>query len=185
MRHGQHGQRTGLPRHFLRRALRLTLGLIVVAAFGIGFTACGSSSGSSGSSGSSSSDAASTTKGEIYKMPLPPKTGTFAEEHPGYAKYGSPPLVFEVAPSGNAYIPKNAVAKEGNVTIELINRGSESQDIAVEALPSHGRVVVEPVKEGLSALAVTLNTEEKFLFYSTIPGKREAGMEGKLTVKPR
>jgi len=182
MQRGQHGQRHGLPRHFLRRALRLTLGIIVIAALGIGFAACGSSGGDSGNS---SSDAASTTKGEIYKMPLPPKTGTFAEQHPGYAKYGSPPLVFEVAPSGNAYIPKNAVAKEGNVTIELINRGSESQDIALEALPSHGRVVVEPVKNGLSAVAVTLNTKEKFLFYSTIPGKREAGMEGKLTVKPR
>jgi len=152
---------------------RMVLGIILVVALGIGFTACGSSG--SDASGNSSSDAASTTKGEIYKMPLPPKTGTFAEKHPGYAKYGSPPLVFEVAPSGNAYIPKNAVAKEGNVTIELINPGSESQDIAVEALPSHGRVVVEPVKEGLSALAVTLNTEEKFIFYSTIPGKPKRG----------
>lgn len=118
-------------------------------------------------------------------MPLPPKNGTFAEKHPGYAKYGSPPLVFEVAPSGDAYIPRNAVAKEGNVTIELINPSSTPQDIALEALPSHGRVVVEKVKDGLSAVAVTLNTDEKFIFYSTIPGQREAGMEGTLKVKPR
>jgi uncharacterized cupredoxin-like copper-binding protein len=107
------------------------------------------------------------------------------EEHPGQAEFGSPPLEFEADPDGaTAFTKTHVTATEGNVTIEFTNPQSTPHNVAIEALPSRGRVVTDTVKEGFDAKTVTLNTDEKFVFYCTIPGHREAGMEGVVTVKP-
>jgi plastocyanin len=101
-------------------------------------------------------------------------------------EFGSPPLEFEADPGGElAYTNNEVTAKEGNVTIEFTNPQSTPHNIKVEALPSHGSVTTDTVKNGFSAISVTLNTKEKFIFYCTIPGHRKADMEGVIRVKPR
>lgn len=169
-----------------RRLPRAAIAVLAVVALAFGLTACGSGDSGTGpttaSETTASSDAAAT---ELHKYPLPVKGGTAAEEHPANAEYGSPPLVFEIDPSGKpAYTSMKPTAREGNVTIELVNRGSTPEGIAVEALPSHGRVTTEPIKHGIGAVTITLNRKEKFIFYSTTPSRRKAGMEGVIKVTP-
>lgn len=168
------------------RSLRPAIALLLILALAVSLAACGSgSSGTSSATVSENAQASDATAGELHKYPLPVKGGTPAEQHPANAEYGSPPLVFEVDPSGKpAYASMKPTAREGNVTIELVNRGSTPEGIAIEALPSHGRVTTEPIRHGIGAATITLNREEKFIFYSTTPSRRKAGMEGVIKVTP-
>ena len=164
---------------------RPAIALLTIAALAFGLAACGSGSSTSTTDASAGAEASTTGASELHKFPLPVKGGTPAEAHPANAEYGSPPLVFEVDPSGKpAYASMKPTAREGNVTIELVNRGSTPEGITVEALPSHGRVSTEPIEHGIGATTVTLNRKEKFIFYSTTPSRRKAGMEGVIKVTP-
>ncbi|HVY97716.1 MAG TPA: hypothetical protein VHA54_12215 [Solirubrobacterales bacterium] len=168
-----------------RRFVRLAVAALTLGALALGLAACGGGSGGGTTDSAATTEASATTTNEITRFPLPVKGGTPAEEHPANAVYGSPPLVFEVDPSGKpAYTTMKPKAREGNVTIELVNRGSTPEGIVVEALPSHGRVETEPVAHGTGGVTVTLNRKEKFIFYSTSPSRRKAGMEGVIKVTP-
>ncbi len=182
-REGHDGRCRGTDR---RRFPRLAIAALAMVVLAVSLAACGGSDNSTGTTKAADTTAASAaSSSELHKYPLPVKGGTAAEEHPANAEYGSPPLVFEVDPSGKpAYTSMKPKAREGNVTIELVNRGSTPEGIAVEALPSHGRVMTEPVRHGIGAVTVTLNRKEKFIFYSTTPSRRKAGMKGVIKVTP-
>jgi plastocyanin len=84
-------------------------------------------------------------------------------------------------PAGQlAYDTKQLSAKAGKVTIDMTNMSPVEHDVAV----AQGTTVVgqTPVFTGGSK-AVTLNLKPgKYTFYCTVPGHRQAGMEGTLTV---
>jgi uncharacterized cupredoxin-like copper-binding protein len=69
--------------------------------------------------------------------------------------------------------------------MEFTNPQSTPHNVRIEALPSGANLTTETVKEGFAAEVMTLNTREKFIYYCTVPGHREAGMEGVIRVKPR
>lgn len=105
------------------------------------------------------------------------------EPHPGSAVYGSPPLEFEADPGGElAYTTDEVTAKEGNVTIEFTNPQPVAHNVAIEAA-SGARVETKTVADGFTAVTITLNSKEKFIFYCTVPGHRKAGMEGTVKVE--
>lgn len=114
----------------------------------------------------------------------PDNRSAFEKEHPGSAEYGSPPLEFEADPNGGlAYTTDEVTAKEGNVTIEFTNPQSTPHNVVIEA-SGGGKVETETISEGFSAVTVTLNRKEKFIFYCSVPGHRKAGMEGTVKVLP-
>jgi uncharacterized cupredoxin-like copper-binding protein len=84
-------------------------------------------------------------------------------------------------PAGQlAYDTKQLNAKAGKVTIEMTNMSPVEHDVAV----AQGTSVVgqTPVFTGGSK-AVTLTLKPgTYTFYCTVPGHRQAGMEGTLTV---
>jgi uncharacterized cupredoxin-like copper-binding protein len=142
--------------------------LVLALVSALVLAACGSSSDSSSESTSSSTE--STQSGG------------------GGGKSGSPSaaataLKFET-PSGSelAYTTKSATAKAGNVTIEFDNKQSISHDVAIE--DSSGKTVgeTELVSDGSANAEVDLKPGT-YTFFCTVPGHREAGMEGTLTVK--
>jgi len=110
----------------------------------------------------------------------------FEKEHPGTAEYGSPPLEFEADPGGKlAYTEDVVTALEGNVTLEFTNPQSVRHNLTVEAI-GEGRVKTPTVRNHRNSyITVSLNRERKFIFYCSIPGHREAGMEGRIVVKKR
>jgi len=169
--------------------------LLLIGAASLGLFACGSSGDKTSTAGTSTaestasetSSAGSNGKEDVNhgQLPLPVKGGSYDEEHPGTAQYGSPPLPIEADPGGApAFTQKTVTAKEGNVTIEFTNPTSTPQNLTVELLPSHEKETTETIQEGFDAFTLTLNRKTKYVYYSSIPGMRKAGMEGEIKVTP-
>ena len=96
---------------------------------------------------------------------------------------GGSTLAFEADPNGElAYTTTSATAKAGNVTVEFNNPQALTHDVAIEG-PS-GEVVgkTELIASGSDSTTVNLKPGT-YHFFCTVPGHREAGMEGTLTVK--
>jgi mono/diheme cytochrome c family protein len=85
-------------------------------------------------------------------------------------------------PSGQTlYTFKNAEAPAGPLTVNSVNESSVDHDIALEGngVNEKGDVVKDG---GTSTFEVDLQSGE-YTFFCSVPGHREAGMEGTLTVK--
>jgi plastocyanin len=101
----------------------------------------------------------------------------------GGAEGGGSTLKFEADPNGEiAYTTTKASAKAGEVTIDFNNPQSLTHDVAIE--DSSGKEVgkTELIGEGETSTSVDLKPGT-YTYYCTVPGHREAGMEGTLTVK--
>jgi plastocyanin len=128
--------------------------------------------------GSSSSDSSSTESKS--------QSGTSTESGEGSAEGGSAgsaaALDIEAAPSGLAFATETAEAKAGKVTVNFTNPQPLTHDVAIE--DSSGKTIgkTELIAEGSDSATVDLKPGE-YTFYCTVPGHREAGMEGTLTVK--
>jgi plastocyanin len=95
---------------------------------------------------------------------------------------GGGTLAIEAAASGLAYASTTATAKAGTVTVDFTNPQSVGHDVAIE--DSSGETIgeTEVISAGESSTTVELEPGT-YTFYCTVPGHREAGMEGTLTVK--
>jgi plastocyanin len=90
-------------------------------------------------------------------------------------------LSIPVADAGLAYVFANATANTGSVKLESKNPQNIGHDIAVEGngVNQKGETVTNG---GTSTFTADLQPGD-YTFYCSIPGHREAGMVGKLTVK--
>jgi plastocyanin len=143
----------------------VALALIIAS---LALVACGGSDSST-----SSSAEATTTEGEA---------GGGAEAEGGTAGTAAA-IAFEADPSGElAFEEKSATAKAGKDTIDFTNQSSVPHNVTIE--DSSGKEVgaTETLAEGASAATVDLKPGT-YTFYCSVPGHREAGMEGKLVVK--
>jgi plastocyanin len=92
-------------------------------------------------------------------------------------------LQFEADPNGQlAYTSTSATAKAGKVTVEFDNPQSLTHDVAIESSSGEEVGKTELVADGSGSTTVDLKPGT-YTFYCTVPGHREAGMEGTLTVK--
>ena len=87
-------------------------------------------------------------------------------------------------PSGSdlAFDQKDVSAKAGNVTIDFDNKQALSHDVAVEDSSGQELGKTDLVSSGTSTTTVDLQPGT-YTFFCTVPGHKEAGMEGTLTVK--
>lgn len=92
-------------------------------------------------------------------------------------------LKIEAAASGLEFASDSAESEAGEVDLEFENPQSVPHNVAIEN--SKGEVIgeTETIAEGGSATAVDLKPGKTYTYFCTIPGHREAGMEGTLTVK--
>jgi uncharacterized cupredoxin-like copper-binding protein len=105
-----------------------------------------------------------------------------AAEAKGTAKEKNGKLEIPADPGGAlAYVFANAEASAGQLEIDSKNDSSVRHDISIEGngVDEKGEVVVNG---GVSRVSTTLKAGD-YAFYCSVPGHREAGMEGKLTVK--
>jgi plastocyanin len=140
---------------------------LVLASFAL--VACGG--------GSSSSSSSETTSPETTSE----SSGGGAEAEGGSAGSASA-LEIETASSGLAFASKSATAKAGKVTVDFTNGQPIPHDVAIES--AGGEVIgqTETTAEGSDSTEVELEPGT-YTFFCTVPGHREAGMEGTLTVK--
>ena len=146
--------------------------VLVLASFAL--VACGG--------GGSSDESSSTASTESSKEP---KESTSGATEGGKQTGGgaAAKLEFEVDPEGAlAYTTTEAEAKAGKVEVDFNNPQSLTHDVAIE--DASGEVVgqTELIASGSDSTTVNLKPGT-YTFFCTVPGHREAGMEGTLTVK--
>ena len=141
------------------------LALAVLVALGI--AACGSSSDSS----SSSAPSADTTSSAAASTP---KTTSTASTAGG--------KTVKVAESEWKITPTDGTATAGNVVLAVSNTGKVPHQLEVEGkgIEEQKTAVIDP--GGSAKLAVKLKPG-KYEWYCPIPGNRQQGMEGTLTVQ--
>ena len=145
--------------------------LLALALASVALIACGSSSSSSsttteGGGESTGGAAAETGKSES-----------------GGGGGGGSTLKFEADPGGElAYTTTSATAKAGQATVEFNNPQQLTHDVAIEDSSGEEVGKTELIAAGSDSTTVNLKPGT-YHFYCTVPGHREAGMEGTLTVK--
>jgi mono/diheme cytochrome c family protein len=77
-----------------------------------------------------------------------------------------------------AYVYPKATGSAGPVTIEMPNTSGTQHDIVIDGL-GKGPVVAK----GTSSFKATLESGKTYTYYCSVPGHKQAGMQGTLTVK--
>ncbi len=145
--------------------------LLALTLASLALVACGSSSDSSSTTTAASGGGESSTE------------STGAEKEPGGASGGGSTVSFEADPNGElAYTTTSATAKAGKVTIDFNNPQALTHDVAIESAGGEEVGATELIAEGSDSTTVNLKPGT-YTFFCTVPGHREAGMEGTLTVK--
>lgn len=142
--------------------------LLALALASIALVACGSSSDSTSTT--------ATSGGESTSGAAPGEGNTGGSG-------GSATLRFEADPGGElAYTSDTATAKAGKVTVDFTNPQALTHDVQIE--DSSGKEVggVELIASGSDSTTVDLKPGT-YTYFCSVPGHREAGMEGTLTVK--
>jgi plastocyanin len=146
--------------------------LLALALASVALAACG------GGGSSESTSTETSTGGEAAAG------GAAAGAEGGGGAEGSSLVKIEaVEGSGLEYAEKEVTAKPGVVAIEFTNPQSLSHDVSVE--DSSGKTLgkTELVAEGSTEATIGKLEPGTYTFYCSVPGHREAGMEGKLIVK--
>jgi plastocyanin len=106
-----------------------------------------------------------------------------SKEAGGSGGEGGSTVSFEADPNGQlAYTATEATAKAGKVTVEFKNPQSLTHDVAIEDANGGQVGKTELIADGSTSTSVDLKPGT-YTFYCTVPGHREAGMEGTLVVK--
>ena len=144
--------------------------LLALALASVALVACGSSSDNNTTTTTATSGGESTSGGA---------SGGGKEESSG----GGSTVKFEADPGGElAYTTTTASAKAGNVTIDFNNPQALTHDVQIE--DAQGKEVggTELIASGEDSTTVDLKPGT-YTYFCSVPGHREAGMEGTLTVK--
>jgi plastocyanin len=132
--------------------------------------------------GSDSSDDSTATSGAETTSESGAAAGG-GNEAEGKSAGSAAALDFEADPGGGlAYTSDSATAQAGKVTVDFTNPQPLTHDVAIEDASGETIGQTELIAEGSDSTAVDLKSGE-YTFYCTVPGHREAGMEGTLTVK--
>lgn len=145
----------------------LTLAVALLALAG-----CGSSSSSSSSSSASTAAEAPTTSSASTSTPA-------ASSESG----GSSSVSLEANPEGQlAYNTKALSAKSGTVSIDFKNASPLPHNVTIESASGEKVGATPTFSGGSKSLKVSLKPGT-YKFFCSVPGHRQAGMEGTLTVK--
>lgn len=143
---------------------------LVLAIAALALVACGSSNSSSGTT--------ETNGGESQA-----EQGGAAKEEGSGGGGSASTLKFEADPNGElAYTSTSETAKAGKVTVEFKNPQALTHDVAIENSKGEEVGATELIANGSDTTTVDLKPGT-YTYFCTVPGHREAGMEGTLTVK--
>ena len=153
----------------MKKAIAL---LAVFAAAALGLVACGSSSDNSSSSSSPSANATGGGGGG---------GGGGGAATGGGGGGGGSNLTVTADPTGQlAWKPTTLSAKSGPVTITLQNQAPVSHDVEISG---NGVEKTSQLVSGGSASVTADLKPGTYEYYCTVPGHKQAGMKGTLTVK--
>jgi plastocyanin len=88
-------------------------------------------------------------------------------------------LQIDADPTGQlAFVTNTATGGPGQITVKMTNKSGTPHDIVID-----GKGKGEIVKDGGVSQFQASFTAGSYTFYCSVPGHRQAGMQGKLTVK--
>jgi plastocyanin len=141
--------------------------LLALVLASVALVACGSSSDNSSTTTASGGESSSGA------------TGGGKEESSG----GGSTVKFEADPGGElAYTTDTATAKTGQVTVDFKNPQALTHDVKIEDAQGEEVGGTELIASGEDSATVDLKPGT-YTYFCSVPGHREAGMEGTLTVK--
>lgn len=112
-----------------------------------------------------------------------PQASSGGNQQPAQSTGGAETLdVSSPADGGLVYEPNGLTAKPGNVTITYDNPSPVPHSIAVATANGNVLGQVQPFTDGKQSVDLSNLAPGKYVFYCTVPGHREAGMQGDLTV---
>ena len=113
-----------------------------------------------------------------------PETTQEAEKEAEGGTEGSAAAVdIEADPSGQlAFTSDEASAKAGKITVNFTNSSPVPHDVRIEGSGGEDVGGTEVLSEGSESAKVDLKPGE-YTYFCSVPGHRQAGMEGNLTVK--
>jgi plastocyanin len=143
--------------------------LFVLLIAALALVACGSSSSSTSSTSEESAPAKESEKSEGGEESSSGGSGAALE--------------IEANPEGNLeFTSDTASSKAGKVTVDFTNESPVPHDVAIESEGGETVGQTEVIQEGSDSTTVNLKPGT-YHYFCTIPGHRQAGMEGTLTVK--
>jgi plastocyanin len=153
--------------------MKKLVAFLALALAALALVACGSSSDNSSSTESKSGAESQESRAE---QGGPPKEASGGES-------GGSTLKFEADPNGQlAFTTDHMTAKAGKVTIDFTNPQSLSHDVVIEDSSGKEIARAEPLADGSDSTTADLKPGT-YHYFCSIPGHREAGMEGVLVVK--
>jgi plastocyanin len=152
---------------------KAVLGISVVLAFAVIGTAIGTVKGEKKEPAK-----AAEVKGQSNPNPSPPAATTT----PAPSQKGASQLKLTADPTGNLKFNTNALsAKAGPVTITMTNPSPVSHNVTLQT-PQGVKGGATVGKGGTSTVTATLKPGN-YVYYCSVPGHRQAGMQGTLTLK--
>jgi plastocyanin len=146
-----------------------SISALALAATLLALAGCGSSSSSSSSA--STPAEAPTTSSSTATTPAPA------------SESGSSKVSLEANPEGQlAYDTKALSAKAGKVSVDFTNSSSLPHNVTIESSSGEKVGATPTFSGGSKSLSVNLKPGT-YKFFCSVPGHRQAGMEGTLTVK--
>lgn len=149
--------------------------LIALVIASLGLVACGGSD-------SSDTTAEATITEEKGQSGGATEAESGGEAEGGTAGSASSVQFAAVSGADLAYEEKSATAKAGDVTIDFTNPQSIPHNVYIEDQAGEDVAETETISEGSTSAKAELKPGT-YTFFCDIPGHREAGMEGTLTVK--
>jgi plastocyanin len=157
--------------------MKKILPVLVLVLAAIALAACGSDNGTTTEAETEAPSGAAAGESEAGGE----EAGGEAEEEGGGA---SSSVEIEADPSGGLSFTKEEVtAKAGNLTIDFKNSSPVGHDVKVEAEGGEELGGTEVITESSATATVKDLKPGKYTFFCSVPGHREAGMEGTLTVE--
>lgn len=124
-----------------------------------------------------------TTGGETAVAPETTQEAESEKEAEGGTGGSAAAVDIEADPSGQlAFTSDEASAKAGKVTVNFTNTSPVPHDVRIESSGGEELGGTEVISEGNESAKVDLKPGE-YTYFCSIPGHRQAGMEGTLTVK--
>jgi plastocyanin len=154
-----------------KKSSPITLSTLALALGLLALTGCGSSSSSTSSSASTPATTAAT----------PATTSSTSTTSASAA--GAETIAVAANPEGQfKYMPSTLSAKAGKVTIAFTNRAPVEHNLTVASASGAVAGATPTFMGGVKNVTVSL-TPGTYKYYCTVPGHRQAGMEGTLVVK--
>jgi plastocyanin len=150
----------------------------------LALVACGSDSSTSGdtSPAAGAVEDVEEKAGEA-KEEVEDKAGEAKDEAEGGSEGSAAALDVEADPSGQlAFTTDEASVKAGKVTVNFTNSSPVPHDVRIESSGGEELGGTEVISEKSESAKVDLKPGE-YTFFCSVPGHRQAGMEGTLTVK--